>query len=60
MSAFESLTPEQVRVLHDMYEEWSDRDRHGQLDYSEDELSAFYALSEMVTAEARKRRIIYV
>jgi hypothetical protein len=61
---FAGLTDWQISVLYDMRDYWSDKDRHGELErdhfYAPEQLQAFYSLSALIDAEARKRRIVYV
>lgn len=59
----EPLTDAQVSVLWDMRDQWSDKDRHGELareyGYDKAQIDAFYKLGALIDAEAKKRRIIY-
>lgn len=60
---FAGFTNDQLEILDDMADEWSDKDRHGFLEsereYTASDLSAFYAMSEALQAERRKRRLTY-
>lgn len=53
------LTDAQIDVLHDMAEEWADRDRHGELDYDEVTAAAWSTLHETIRDLAKARGIIY-
>jgi hypothetical protein len=60
---FEAFTDAELEVLHDMHEEWLDKDRHGELNggwgYDTEKNDALSALYTKLLTVTKKRRITY-
>ncbi|MGY5131299.1 hypothetical protein ACWGJW_02565 [Streptomyces nigrescens] len=63
INPFAGFTNDQLEIINDMFEEWCDKDRHGELErernYDLEMQNDYYGMSEALHKERKKRRLTY-